>query len=157
MSDLLRKLQYLQATKEEIKQSIINKGVSVDTDIPFRQYPNLISEFKSKQEVDGLLEDIDKQKENIVSIINKLNNKFGTDIPTNAGIDIILSSIDEIIMTTVFCRATIKSKMNYDDFNMKTNINMITKAQKTNNNKFTIKDKMDYLDFNMEVRKYVEN
>lgn len=43
--DIIRKLEYLNDTKDLIKQAIINKGVEVDSSLPFRQYADKIGEI----------------------------------------------------------------------------------------------------------------
>lgn len=56
MSDLNTKLEYLQETKNLIKQSIINKGVSVSDSDTFRSYSNKIDSITSSTEPSWLSE-----------------------------------------------------------------------------------------------------
>jgi len=149
-STMLDKLYYLEKTKSDIRDSLINRGVSVPSDTPFREYAELIDLIGSEE-----LILIEQYKEGILSVINRLNRKFGLRIPLEVNFNNILSSIDSVFMPVVYCNADINSKISYSNYGMKTNISMKTKKQ-SNGGIFSSKCKVDYKNYEMEVRPYVE-
>ena len=49
MSTLSEKLDYLNETKNEIKEAIKNKGVELTDNTPFRKYANKIYDIESAE------------------------------------------------------------------------------------------------------------
>ena len=47
-SSMLDKLYYLEVTKEEIRNALIDKGLEVPNDLTFREYANLIRNIGSE-------------------------------------------------------------------------------------------------------------
>lgn len=147
MGDLLRKLQYLQITKEEIKQSINNKGISLSDDIPFREYPNLINSIKDRE----LEEKLNKELQGKQSLISVLNMKFGLGLNAQSDWDVIIPKIKGIVVYKLFANAEIKSKMTLDEFNIVSKVKL-NKTTMDNKENYKIKSKLELKDFNMEVK-----
>ena len=113
---MLKKLLYLQATKEEIKQSLTNKGVSLGDDTPFREYPTFIENLLG-------MDELEEHIQGKLSIIRALNNKFGLDILKEATYPEIVYAMNLIVIKDLQRSFKINSSLNTSGITFNPTIN----------------------------------
>lgn len=147
-ASIVRNLEMLSNIKEDIRQSIIGKGVSVGENTPFGNYAGLINDINDKE----LLEQLNRELQGKLGIINALNMKFGLGLSSDSDWDVIIQRVKEITVSTLFSSTYVKQKMVLDGFNMKTNIKFKRENVADLKEQFKTVCKIELKDFNMEVR-----